>query len=281
MEMVQRKSLLYKTAVEYGDYTINHIEGCAHGCNYPCYAMRMSLRFGRVKSYKEWLKPKLVGNSIELLEKEIPKFKDKIRFVHLCFMSDPFMCGYPEIVKMSLRIIKLLNDNGIRVTTLTKGIYPDDLLNFASNIENEYGITLVSIDAQYQKQYEPFSSKWFQRIRSLETLARSGAKTWVSIEPYPTPNIISQDIDQILQRISFTDKIIFGRLNYNAHSTGYENHVEFYNDLCHQIREFCEKQKIRYYFKKGTLTKPLAILPMSIGLSTSAQRRAVELGRLF
>jgi hypothetical protein len=90
-----------------------------------------------------------------------------------------------------------------------------------------------------------------------------------------------QDIDQILQRISFTDKIIFGRLNYNAHSTGYENHVEFYNDLCHQIREFCEKQGIRYYFKKGTLTKPLAILPMSIGLSTSAQRRAVELGRLF
>ena len=25
-----RKSLLYKTGVEYGDYTINHVQGCSH-----------------------------------------------------------------------------------------------------------------------------------------------------------------------------------------------------------------------------------------------------------
>ena len=35
---IQRKSLIYKTGVEYGDYTINHIQGCSHGCKYPCYA---------------------------------------------------------------------------------------------------------------------------------------------------------------------------------------------------------------------------------------------------
>ena len=33
---IERKTMLYKTGVEYGDYTMNHIQGCAHGCKYPC-----------------------------------------------------------------------------------------------------------------------------------------------------------------------------------------------------------------------------------------------------
>lgn len=75
------KSLLYKTAVEYGDYTINHVESCSHGCLYPCYAMMMAKRFGKVKSYEEWIEPKIVGNAVDLLRKEIPKAKNKIKFV--------------------------------------------------------------------------------------------------------------------------------------------------------------------------------------------------------
>ena len=42
MESIIRKSLLYKTGVEYGDYTINHASGCYHGCKYPCYAFLMA-----------------------------------------------------------------------------------------------------------------------------------------------------------------------------------------------------------------------------------------------
>jgi hypothetical protein len=36
----------------------------------------------------------------------------------------------------------------------------------------------------------------------------AGCKTWVSIEPYPTPNFIEQDLNDILCAISFCDKII-------------------------------------------------------------------------
>ena len=32
---IQRKTMLYETGVEYGDYTMNHVLGCAHGCLYP------------------------------------------------------------------------------------------------------------------------------------------------------------------------------------------------------------------------------------------------------
>ena len=55
-----RKSLIYKTGVEYGDYTLNHVLGCSHGCKYPCYAYMMAKRFGKVKTYEEWLQPQIV-----------------------------------------------------------------------------------------------------------------------------------------------------------------------------------------------------------------------------
>src|SRR5574344_1031586 len=54
MLKIKRKSLLYKTKVEYGDFTVNHVLGCSHGCLFPCYAFNMAKRFGHVKTYKEW-----------------------------------------------------------------------------------------------------------------------------------------------------------------------------------------------------------------------------------
>ena len=64
MKTIKRKSMLYKTGVEYGDYTLNHVQGCAHGCKYPCYAMQMAKRFGKVKTYEDWCEPKLVENTL-------------------------------------------------------------------------------------------------------------------------------------------------------------------------------------------------------------------------
>ena len=80
---IERKSMLYQTKVEYGDYTMNHVQGCSHGCMYPCYAYLMAKRFGRVRTYEEWCEPVLVANTLELLDKEIPKMKGKIKHVQL------------------------------------------------------------------------------------------------------------------------------------------------------------------------------------------------------
>ncbi|MEW5924617.1 MAG: radical SAM protein [Candidatus Zixiibacteriota bacterium] len=256
MEKITRKTLLYKTGVEYGDYTVNHIEGCFHGCNYPCYAMLLSRRFGRIRTYNDWLKPRLVSNSLELLDMEIPRLLHKISSVHLCFMSDPFMMGYPEVSKMSLKIIKKLNDGGIRVTSLTKGKYPINILQYGSNENNEYGISLVAASSDFVDYFEPGAQKWHLRIANLKALHNRGAKTWVSIEPYPTPNIFNQNLKELLERVSFTDKIIFGRLNYNKHSSLYENHRQFYNECSLLVAEYCTKYGIDYHIKEGTFTMP-------------------------
>ena len=249
---IQRKSMLYVTGVEYGDYTMNHVLGCAHGCKYPCYAYMMKKRFGKVSSYEEWLEPYLVENTLELLDAEIPKLKDKIKSVQLCFTTDPFMYKYDEVGKMSLAAIKKLNDNGIKCTVLTKGILPIELADFSR--ENEYGITLVSLTEAFRKRMEPHSAKYKDRLAALQALHDRGCRTWVSIEPYPTPNLVQQKLERILDAVAFTDRIIFGRTNYSKEVNAYPQQKDFYNQCALQVIKFCDEHGIAYHIKDGTLT---------------------------
>lgn len=253
MKTIARKSMLYKTGVEYGDYTMNHVLGCSHGCKYPCYAYMMSRRFGNVVSYEDWLEPRLVSNTLELLDNEIPKLKDKIKSVQLCFTTDPFMYKYDEIKVMSMASIHKLNLADIKCMILTKGVLPAELAEYSKN--NEYGITLISLDEHYREMMEPGAAPYQERIDALRYLHKQGCKTWVSIEPYPTPNLIEQDIKQILETVSFTDRIIFGRTNYSKDITAYHDHKMFYNEQAKIVKDFCQSNNIPYHIKTGTITK--------------------------
>lgn len=265
---INRKSLLYKTKVEYGNWTINHIIGCKHGCKFPCYAMMMAKKFGWVKDYEDWRKPRIARNALELLEKELPKYKSDIDFVHLCFMSDPFMYDLeknqlvPEVKELTLKIIERINNEGIKVTTLTKGIYPIEILDEKRYLrDNEYGITLVSLNDNFKNQYEPFSAPYKERIESLRRLAQAGLNTWVSMEPYPTPELdkTAGNLANVLESIGFVKKIIFGRLNYNRlasynnnFTSVWRNNEEFYKEMVQEVISFCKKHNIKYHIKAGT-----------------------------
>ncbi|MCX7911035.1 MAG: three-Cys-motif partner protein TcmP [Endomicrobia bacterium] len=266
--IIERKSLLYKTEVEYGDWTINHIIGCKHGCKFPCYAMMMAKKFGWVKNYEDWRRPRITKNYFDILEKEIPKYKNQIDFVHLCFMTDPFMYDIERgtliepIKETTLNIIERLNKDGIKVTTLTKGIYPEDLLDYKRfSRKNEHGITLVSLNEDFKKEFEPFSSPYKDRIASLKKLADNGLNTWVSMEPYPTPDLdkTAENIEETLEQISFVKKIIFGKLNYRRlfenttmYNMKWRNNVEFYEEMVKKLIDFCKKRNIVYHIKLGT-----------------------------
>lgn len=252
MKRITRKSLIYKTGVEYGDYTLNHVFGCSHGCKYPCYAYQMMKRFKKVTSYEDWCSPRLVENTMELLEKDIPRYKNKIKMLHLCFSTDPFMHGNIEVIQMSKNIMERLNKEKIPCSVLTKGILPKELSSL--NKENEYGITLITLDETFREQMEPGAATINERIEALKYLHNRGCKTWVSIEPYPTPNFIEQDLKEIVDRIKFVDKIIFGRMHYNKKVSEYKEYKNFYNECASFVKDFCEENNISYYIKKGTIT---------------------------
>ena len=248
---IERKSMLYQTGVEYGDYTMNHVLGCSHGCKYPCYAFLQKKRFGQVKTYEEWCRPFLVSNTMELLEKEIPRLKDKIQSVQLCFTTDPFMNDYPKIQQMSLASIRRLNADHIKCCVLTKGLLPIELKDLYR--ENEYGISLVSLNESYREKTEPGASAYVDRLAALRALHEAGCKTWVSIEPYPTPNLAKQSLGELLEAVSFTDRIIFGRTNYNKTVSAYTDNKRYYNECAEEVIAFCTEKGISYHIKAGTL----------------------------
>jgi DNA repair photolyase len=190
---------------------------------------------------------------LELLDKQIPKYKDQINFVHMSFMTDPFMYKHNEVTNLTLKIIEKLNKNNVKCTVLTKGILPKTLINkekYGKN--NEYGITLVSLDNEFKKQFEPFSAPYNKRIESLKYLHDNGLKTWVSMEPYPTPNLVEQRLLEILNKVSFVDKIVFGKLNYNVISTKFANNTSFYEDCAYVFIDFCKENGIEHHIKFGT-----------------------------
>ncbi len=253
MKTITRKTMLYKTGVEYGDYTMNHVLGCAHGCKFPCYAYMMKKRFGEIKGYEDWLEPRLVSNTLELLDKEIPRLRKKINTVELCFTTDPFMCGYPEIADMSIAAIRKLNAAGIKCSILTKGILPIELAQLSR--KNEYGITLVSLGENFRAKMEPSAAAYADRLAALRALHDAGCNTWISMEPYPTTNLVEQDIATLLEAVSFADKIIFGRTNYSKTVTAYAEHKTFYNEQAQTVIAFCDEHGIAYHIKEGTITE--------------------------
>ena len=257
---IERKSLIYETTVEYAKWAINHVLGCIHSCSY-CYAFKNARRFGQVKDRDCWKTFKIVINALDILNKELPRLKDKIGedFIHLCFSTDPFMYNrvmntlFTEVEILSLHIIKLINDHGLKAATLTKGYYPKGIIDFQLSEENSYGISLSSLDNQFRVKHEYNSAPYSIRLDSLKMLHLYGLKTWVSIEPYPTPNIVEQDLEKLLAEVAFVDRIVFGRMNYVPAVNEYPKFQEFYNSCALKVAEFCEDSGIEYYVKKGTV----------------------------
>ena len=216
--------------------------------------MMLKKRCGAISSYEDWIKPKIVMNALELLGIELRRFKNRIKKVFLCFATDPFMHEIEEVQELTLRILESLNEADIEAVLISKGIYPDDLLDqMAYGQLNEYGSTIVSLSEEFRKRFEPNAAPIDQRIAALRKMHESGLKTWVSIEPYPTPNIFEQDIREILEQVSFVDRIVFGKWNYSRQTSAFIHHREFYNSMAHEVIKFCGKKSIDVHIKDGSI----------------------------
>jgi DNA repair photolyase len=253
METITRKSLLNKSAL--GFLCVNHVQGCSHGCLYPCYAFSMARSYGRAKGLEDWTRPKLVANAKELLAKELERLRrraagrpgEKPDFVHFCLTTDPFMTGYPEVAASSLELVGMINRAGIPVSLLTKGLLPPALADRGDfPCDNIHGISLVSLSEDFRRRWEPGASPYAERIAALKGLHEAGRRTLVHIEPYPTPNVIEQDLGAILEAVSFVDSLFFGGWNYSALTKKFPDREGFYEACSAKAKRFCREKGIEF-----------------------------------
>lgn len=243
METLTRRSLLYRSGL--GFLCLNHVQGCAHGCRYPCYAFLMARSHGRVKTYAEWCRPKLVANAPERLAHELARLKHRPDPIHLCLTTDPFMIGYPEVAEMSLKLIAMVNAADVPVSVLTKGVLPEALADRERfPADNLHGISLVSLSEEFRVRWEPGTASYAERIRALRVLHDRGRRTRVHIEPYPTPNIFDQDLGKLLGAVDFVDELFFSGWNYNPSARAFPGREAFYQGQAAQVRNFCGERGI-------------------------------------
>lgn len=253
METIERKSLLNKSAL--GFLCVNHVQGCSHGCLYPCYAFSMARGYGRVKTYEEWRRPRLVSNARELLAKELGRLIARVEkgsepmppLVHFCLTTDPFMYGWKDIEALSLELIGMVNAAGIAASVLTKGVLPSALAGSrAFPRENEYGISLVSLSEDFRRKWEPGAAPYAERIAALRRLHEAGRITKAHIEPYPTPNLIEQDLGGVLEAVGFVDSIYFSGWNYSPLTKKFPDREGFYRECAVKVRRFCKERGIEF-----------------------------------
>lgn len=210
-------------------WACNVAYGCTNCCEY-CYVPY--IKKGEVRFPKK--------SPVELVKVQLEKGL-KPEGVFLSFATDPFLT---EVSGQTTDLIKLLVDRNIKVATLSKcNFYP------GQNGLVKSGMTIVSIDENFQIKFEGRSMLSALRILVLHALKKRNHYTWVSMEPYPTPEIWEQDLIKLLDRIQFVDFIIFGKWNYDVRA----NDIEFYRKTVDQFREYCMAHKIRYAVKSDTL----------------------------
>jgi DNA repair photolyase len=204
----------------------------------------MMKKFEKIKSYEDWRNPKIISNAIEVAKKQLPKLVGKADYIHISFATDPFMYHQPEVIALTLQLMELINFYGIPVHTLTKGVIPPEALGISK--QNVFEISLVSISEQFRARFEPGAAPYGERIASLRLAHENGLRTWVNMEPYPTPNIIKQDLIEILEQIDFVDNIRLSKWNYNDKVEDYPNWREFYHNSGVIAKKWCKEHNIYY-----------------------------------
>jgi hypothetical protein len=80
---------------------------------------------------------------------------------------------------------------------------------------------------------------------ALITIPDMGGFTWVSLEPYPTPAIWKQKLENVLDKINFVDFMVFGKWNYEILA----NDKPFYKETIRKFEDYCNSMGIKHFVK--------------------------------
>jgi len=164
VKIIQTQRVLSPTQITLADYTINPYRGCSFGCAY-CYG-----RENKNMKDKNFSSIGIKINAPQILKQEL-KIKTP-RHVLLgstteCFQYQEKQCQITE------KILKILNENKISYTILTKSHLIGDYLNLiGKRKENKIYFTLNFHSDQIVRAFEPNSSTIKQRLKTIHKIIK-------------------------------------------------------------------------------------------------------------
>jgi len=199
MEYIETKSILSKlrqTDSLFGiSYNMNLYRGCQHACVY-CDTRSECYQVGDISRIK------IKKNAIDLLKKELATKRQK-GTIGTGSMNDPYMPAEKEIglTRKSLEVIAGKNFP-IHIITKSNLVTRDiDLIKEISKTYAAVSITITTSDDKIAKKLEPNASSSSERFKALETLAKNGIYTGITLMPLlPFINDSAENIKNILKQ---------------------------------------------------------------------------------
>ncbi len=217
-------------------YAVNVALGCPLGCSY-CYVHR-AIRQSR-ESAMQVRYPK--AEPAELVERQLDRGL-KPEGVFISFLTEPLL---PSVRESTERLVSMLAARGIRTAVSSK-------VGVVSVPSVRNGMTVVSLDEDFWKRYEPRAPPPLERIRMLREAHDRDEYTWAAMEPYPCSAIWKQDVLDVLEELHFVDFIIKGKWNYDPRGGTDEARTE-YLGIMSRFSDFCKSNGIRHHVKADTL----------------------------
>jgi DNA repair photolyase len=266
-----RRTAVNESKIEYVDLNANPIQGCSHACTY-CYARKIDLRFGKVKSASEWHKPKYFLNYLEILERELQTGKvDKNREIFLSTMTDLYQ---PYAIKYGIarKMLELLQEYNCTYRILTKSPAILDDIDILSYEKGKVGLSITTNSGNEvaRKKWEPRTHSIADRLATLTELDNyPDVNLWVSAEPFLPGTDFEKYYDEIIDAAGNSlQELMIGKMNYEA---GVD--VQFDWKKVVEISERYRAEygnKIRFHYKKefwNHLAKH-KLTPVDLGFAT-------------
>jgi len=246
-ELYRPRGLALETAMavlqtaEEHTYACNVAYGCSNACLY-CYVPRYTRR--RREACEVRLPQKAPAELVKHQLEHQWRFHWTSKLgVFLSFLTDPFL---PQIKSSTAVLVDILQAQNVKVATLSK-------------LDNPYqrgvrkGMTIVSLDQDFWTTWEPNATPPNNRVATLKFWKHQfNEYVWVSMEPYPPSAIYKQDLEALLEELSFVDLIVFGKWNYDKRART-EQARRDYAENVQVLTDFCKENKIRMHVKSDTL----------------------------
>ncbi len=227
-------------AREYAPLALNFYTGCEHQCGY-CYSP--AILHKTREEFSSGIVPK--KNILARVAKDAQKLKGDDRTILLSFTHDPYQ---PIEMKLQItrQIIKMLIENNLRFTILTKGgtraVRDFDLLEKYPLCS--FGTSLSFLHQKFADEWESKAPLIEDRIEAIRIAQEKNIKTWVSLEPIINP-------DEAFQLMAFLHRWVdhwkIGKAN---HLSSIEAKVDWI-DFREKVKKFMEAVGGDYYLKKS------------------------------